>query len=133
MILSQLTPNLRRLPDYSRAKECIEQAYPPLGAADASDVLMEDVEWLEADFSESLMAISSIRDAFDLLKTSSLYRHAQEWAARPTAGQVVPAAMDSTASRMAIAQALLNVCKKEYAEHSGMDDWLVHRAIAQSG
>lgn len=134
VILSQLTPNLRRLPDYSRAKECIEQAYPPLGAADASDVLMDDsVEWLEADFSESLMAISSIREAFDLLKTSSLYRHAQEWAARPTAVQVVPTSVDSAVSRMAIAQALLNVCKKEYAEHSGMDDWLVTEPLRNLG
>lgn len=130
VVISLLTPDLRRLPDFGRAKELIERAYPPV-----NDSLDEGVEWLEAEFSASLMAISSVREAFDLLKTSYLYAHgAQEWAASAAAVQkdstlgTVPAA-----SRRNAAKALLMTCKKEYAESSGIDDWLVTEPLRNLG
>lgn len=76
VVISLLTQDLRRLLTFGLAKECIEQAYPPV-----NDSLDEGVEWLEAEFSPALMSIGTVRDAFDLLKTSSLYASsAQEWA-----------------------------------------------------
>ena len=131
VVISLLTQDLRRLPDFGLAKECIEQAYPPV-----NDSLDEGVEWLEAEFSPALMSIGTVRDAFDLLKTSSLYASsAQEWAT--TAAAAHQAARNSAealpTNRIDSAQALLEVCRKEYAEHSGTDDWLVTEPLRNLG
>lgn len=74
IVVSLLTSDLRKLPEFENAKVAIEQAYPPVGT-----LLDEGVEWLEADFSASLMSISSVREAFEKLKSSSLYINAQAW------------------------------------------------------
>lgn len=74
VVVSLLTADLRKLPEFESTKEAIEQAYPPVGIS-----LDEGVEWLEADFSAPLMSISSVREAFDKLKLSSLYANAQTW------------------------------------------------------
>ncbi|QTX21555.1 KGGVGR-motif variant AAA ATPase [Comamonas aquatica] len=130
VVISLLTTDLRRLPDFGLAKECIEQAYPPV-----NDVLDEGVEWLEAEFSPSLMAIGSVRDAFDLLKKSSLYASsAQEWATTAAAARkVVENRTAPPINRIDSAQALLEVCKREYAEHSAIDDWLVTEPLRNLG
>jgi MinD-like ATPase involved in chromosome partitioning or flagellar assembly len=130
VVISLLTTDLRRLPDFGLTKECIEQAYPPV-----NDSLDEGVEWLEADFSPSLMSIGTVRDAFDLLKTSSLYASsAQAWATTiAAANQVAGNRAASTINRNDAAQALLEVCKREYAEHSATDDWLVTEPLRNLG
>lgn len=129
VVVSLLTPDLRRLPDFSCAKERIESAYPPVGEG-----LDEGVEWLEVDFSSSFMAIGSIREAFDSLKQSSLYVSAQDWARTavdmPNLNvQKIIQILDKKKS----AEALLNVCKQEYAEHSSTDDWLVTEPLRNLG
>lgn len=75
VVVSLLTTDLRKLPDFESTKEAIERAYPPVGVS-----LDEGVEWLEADFSAPLMSISSMREAFEKLRLSTLYSHAQTWA-----------------------------------------------------
>lgn len=136
VIISLLTKVLRQLPDYSAAKESIENAYPvPKSSSDEEVSIDEGVEWLEADFSESLMAIGSVRDAFDLLKTSSLYVNgAQEWAANAAAIVNTPdeRAVPSM-SRIDAANALLEICAKEYAEKTATDDWLVTEPLRNLG
>lgn len=133
VVVSLLTPELRRLPDFDNAKEAIEQAYPPVG-----QTLDEGVEWLEADFSATLMSIGSVREAFDKLKQSSLYlSSAQDWA-NNTAESSQPQQPTAVAGATAVneknqAQALLDVCEKEYAEHSGTDDWLVTEPLRNLG
>lgn len=130
VVISLLTADLRRLPDFGLTKEWIEQAYPPV-----NDVLDEGVEWLEAEFSPSLMAIGSVRDAFDLLKTSSLYAsNAQEWATAAAAARlVVETRVAPPVNRADSAQALFEVCRKEYAEQSAADDWLVTEPLRNLG
>lgn len=130
VVISLLTPELRRLHDFGLAKECIEQAYPPV-----NDSLDEGVEWLEAEFSPSLMSIGTVRDAFDLLKTSSLYASsALDWATTAAAAhQKIGARPLPSTNRIESAQALLDVCKREYAEHSATDDWLVTEPLRNLG
>ncbi len=77
VILSLLTPDLKRLPDYANALEQLGKAYP---AAD-DQPMTYGVEWLEFGFSESLMSIGTLRQALEVLKQSSLFATAQEWAA----------------------------------------------------
>lgn len=133
VVVSLLTPELKRLPDFDRAKEAIEQVYPPV-----DETLDEGVEWLEADFSATLMSIASVREAFDKLKQSSLYlTSAQEWARNVVESRSMPATIrpgqsDAVASNTQ-AQSLFDVCEKEYAEHSGTDDWLVTEPLRNLG
>ena len=133
VVVSLLTPELKRLPDFDRAKEAIEQVYPPV-----DETLDEGVEWLEADFSATLMSIASVREAFDKLKQSSLYlTSAQEWARNVVESRNMPSSI-SPARRIAAAgdmqaQALFELCEKEYAEHSGSDDWLVTEPLRNLG
>ena len=130
VILSLLTPELRRLPDFGLAKELIEQVYPPV-----NESLDEGVEWLEADFSASLMAIGSVRDAFSLLKISSLYvNSAQEWAANVAMDCNTAEIQGAPAFRRTdAANALFQVCEKEFADSSGTNDWLVTEPLQNMG
>lgn len=133
VVVSLLTPELKRLPDFDRTKEAIEQVYPPV-----DETLDEGVEWLEADFSAALMSIASVREAFDKLKQSSLYlSSAQDWArniveSRNLSANTRADQSPGVGSNMQ-AQALLDVCEKEYAEHSGTDDWLVTEPLRNLG
>lgn len=133
VVVSLLTPELKRLPDFDRAKEAIEQVYPPV-----DETLDEGVEWLEADFSATLMSIASVREAFDKLKQSSLYlTSAQEWArnvveSRNSLTNIIPG-KGIAAGGDTQAQALFELCEKEYAEHSGSDDWLVTEPLRNLG
>lgn len=128
VIISLLTPTLRNLPVYPQAKECIEAAYPPIDS-DQTGGLDEGVEWIEADFNPSLMAISSIKEAFPLLQHSQLYQSAIEWArnlepAKPAyqrEAQSSPAHLSLNAD----AQKLNAVCEQQYAEQAKTDDSLV--------
>lgn len=129
VIVSLLTTDLRRAPDYTRAKENIERAYPP-----TDESLDEGVEWLEVDFWPSLMSISSIDEAIDLLKQSSLYLNsAQTWATNAAESCHPPEPLSTESVRGASAQALFQVCEKEYAEHSGTTDWLVTDPLRNLG
>lgn len=133
VIVSLLTPELKRLPDFDRAKEDIERVYPPV-----DETLDEGVEWLEADFSAALMSIASVREAFDKLKQSSLYlTSAQEWARNIVESRSMLAAtrtgQSDAVSSNTQAQSLFDVCQKEYAEHSGTDDWLVTEPLRNLG
>lgn len=133
VVVSLLTPELKRLPDFDRAKEALEQVYPPV-----DETLDEGVEWLEADFSATLMSIASVREAFDKLKQSSLYlTSAQDWARNVVESRSLSAKTRADQSpsidNNTQAQALLDVCQKEYAEHSGTDDWLVTEPLRNLG
>ena len=133
VVVSLLTPELKRLPDFDRAKEAIEQVYPPVDVT-----LDEGVEWLEADFSASLMSIASVREAFDKLKQSSLYlTSAQDWARNVAESRSVllsaKTALGDAVDGKAPAKALFDLCEKEYAEHSGTDDWLVTEPLRNLG
>jgi MinD-like ATPase involved in chromosome partitioning or flagellar assembly len=133
VVVSLLTPELKRLTDFDRAKEAIEQVYPPV-----DETLDEGVEWLEADFSATLMSIASVREAFDKLKQSSLYlTSAQEWASNIVDSRSMPAKartdQSDTVGGNSKAQSLFDVCEKEYAEHSGTDDWLVTEPLRNLG
>lgn len=133
VVVSLLTPELKRLPDFDLAKEAIEQVYPPV-----DENLDEGVEWLEADFSTTLMSIASVREAFDKLKQSSLYlTSAQEWASNivDTQSMLTKAVTDQNdaVGANSKAKSLFDLCEKEYAEHSGTDDWLVTEPLRNLG
>ncbi|MDY0273413.1 MAG: ParA family protein [Advenella sp.] len=131
VIVSLLTPDLRRTPDYGKAKEMIELAYP------ASDSLDEGVEWLEVDFGPSLMSIGSFDDAFDLLKQSSLYTNsALPWAINSTSINSTDMAAPlphASQTRQQFVQRLHDVCEKEYAELGSSDDCLVTDPLRNLG
>lgn len=136
VVISLLTKSWRESSVYGEAKELIESAYPLPNRGRGNEVAMDEgVEWLEADFSESLMAIGSVREAFDVLRTSSLYGNgAQQWAASANTVQAVGMpSIQTAASRADLAKALHEFCEKEHAEHSRTDDWLVTEPLRNLG
>lgn len=133
VIISLLTEDLRRLPCYTSTRERVDEAYPPAVMPQGEDVVVDEgVEWLEADFSESLMAISSVREALSMLKTSSLYiNYAEEWGRSTGASDVVAAEYQNNKQNAALA--LFKACEKEFAEQSDTDEWLVTEPLRNLG
>lgn len=77
VIISLLTKELRDSSAYEEAMRVLEEAYPVMNG----DPLTSAVQWLEADFSNSLMSIASVREAIESLRGSQrLYASALDWA-----------------------------------------------------
>lgn len=75
IVLSLLTKELRESGGYEETIKTLEQAYPRL------DPLVQQIEWLEANFNNSLMSISTIDEALKRFTESvPLYSAAESWA-----------------------------------------------------
>jgi MinD-like ATPase involved in chromosome partitioning or flagellar assembly len=124
VIISLLTKQLRQLPVFAQATEQLSSAYP----AANDDVLSPGFELLEAEFSESLMSIGSVKEALTLLPQSSLFKTAQLWAethiATPSAQQAdsttTPSDVQSEATK------LYETCLRfQFAENATDENMLV--------
>lgn len=135
LILSLLTDNLRKLPEYARAIERLGGAYPASVQDDTA--IASGLEWLEADFSEAYMSIGSLTQALDVLRGSTkLYQRAQDWARSldlSAEQQEFPSAADGiTLSQKA--QALHDVCwRMQYAETADASAMLVTEPLRKIG
>lgn len=82
VVLSLLTPTLRKLSDYTLAIERLNGAY--LGSngtsIDDPEEISPSIDWVEAEFESSLMSINSVPQAIELLTKSPLYENAKKWA-----------------------------------------------------
>lgn len=113
VVLSLLTPELRESRYYQEALKQLGAAYP------TADPLEQQVQWLEADFNNSLMSIGSITEALSrLTEARPLYASATDWA---KALYMVRPALQlndgsrpefATESRHKLAQDLYEVCNK---------------------
>ncbi|QDQ28585.1 AAA family ATPase [Chitinimonas arctica] len=75
VVLSLLTKELRDGAHYEHALKTLGEAYP------TDDALNSGVQWLEAEFLNSLMSIGSVREALEALPQSNrLFASASEWA-----------------------------------------------------
>src|SRR5690554_3140624 len=75
VVLSLLTKELRESRYYQEALKLLGAAYP------TTDPLEQQVQWLEADFNNSLMSIGSISEALDrLTEARPLFADAIKWA-----------------------------------------------------
>lgn len=119
VVLSLLTRELRDSVHYENAVRTLGEAYP------ADDPLTPSVQWLEAEFLNTLMSLGSLQEALDALPQSqrlyasatdwarSLYANAQEKATAPKARE----SRNTQASRQELAARLKEVCEKaEFAE-----------------
>lgn len=81
VILSLLTPALRKLPEYTLAIERLNSAYlGGSGTIDDGEGISPSIDWVEVEFESSLMSLSSVSEAIDLLVRSPLYESASRWA-----------------------------------------------------
>ena len=119
LVLSMLTKELRDTGHYPRALKALEEAYP------ADDLLTPSVQWLEAEFSSTLMSIGSVREALDVLpQFNLLFLQASEWAkslyAKPNqSSSSIDSKVNASAHspRQALAKKLHQVCEDaEFAE-----------------
>lgn len=121
VVLSLLTKELREAGCYESALKALGGAYP------ADDPLTPSVQWLEAEFLNTLMSISGLREALDSLPQSQrLFASASEWAqslyaqpaVSPSQATAVAAQVGAT-SRQHTASNLRDVCQAaEFAEGS---------------
>lgn len=136
VILSLLTKELRETPDYQRAIERFGNAYP----GESDDPLGGGVEWLEAEFLNTLMSISSVRHALSSLKQSiALYSTAENWAEtseadfipkQDTYQNVQPTETHSGSA----AKSLLEVCQKaQFAENDEVSTMLATEPLRNLG
>jgi cellulose biosynthesis protein BcsQ len=124
VIVSLLTNQLKQLPFFTQAAERLNNAYP----AFADDALSPGLEWLEAEFSESLMSIGSVKEALELLPKSSLYKVAELWANNHCIEQVEQKESSETGivDRQNSAKKLYETCERfQFAEKATTDDMLV--------
>ncbi|MEG6001115.1 ParA family protein [Enterobacter hormaechei] len=125
VIVSLLTDQLRKLPAYTTATEMLNSAYP----SDDSDILGQGIEWLEVDFNQSLMSLSSIRDAYEALSQSTLYTSARDWADSLQSSEtelVTKITNRPNNKNITDAQKLYETCSKfQFAENIDANDMLV--------
>ena len=124
VIISLLTKQLKQLPVFTQASEKLNNAYP--GATD--DMFSLGFELLEAEFSESLMSIGTVKEALTLLPHSPLYKTAEQWAkahvAEPLTQQASPAI--STHNQQSEAEKLYKTCERfQFAENADDESLLV--------
>lgn len=127
LIFSLLTSQLRRL-DYPNAVEVLNSVYP----GSNEDGYSSGLDMVEADFNESFMSISSIKEAIDILEKSSLHERATEWAkSRVVTGNAASARSSiSGKTKNAQLQSLFDTCKSfQFAEQAMADDMLVTEPV----
>lgn len=124
LILSLLTPQLKRLSDYTTAIQMINEAYP----SEVDDPISLGLEIVEADFEPAFMSFSTLRQALDALRKSSLYENASQWAtARVTTLTAETIGLESgSLDASGQAAALYSVCDRfQFAERTAAEDMLV--------
>ncbi|EQD63365.1 hypothetical protein B1A_09170, partial [mine drainage metagenome] len=134
VVLSLLTKELREGSHYEQAIEVLGKAYP------SNDALTSGVQWLEAEFLSTLMSISSVREALEVLPQSSrLYASAAEWAkALYAAPQPLEADIGivgrALTSRQEQVLELHRVCKAaEFADSGSSDSILATEPLLNLG
>ena len=131
VVLSMMTDDLRKSSDYSDALEILGAAYPALGNEESPS---SGLEWLEVVFSPQLMSVGSLREALDVLKQSTLYKDAQDWA--KSLGQTITHRADQTQIRARKTQAkkLHDVCTRvQFAEKEVSAEMLVTEPLRNIG
>lgn len=124
LILSMLTPQLKQLADYTLAIQQLNAAVP----VEVEDAVSSGVEWLEADFEQALMSIGSVRQALELLRKSSLYSLALDWAETRYSEHKLHTVEPSTVSQQNEndASKLFRICEQfQFAERTTTDDMLI--------
>jgi len=101
-----VTRLLRESPYYPTALKRLEEAYP------ATDSLTQQVQWLEADFNDSLMSIGSVEEALRRLpQNNGLYAAAAEWTQTLSAESTLEKTPErAEQDRKALAMKLQEVC-----------------------
>lgn len=121
IILSLLTEDLRKLPEYEEALEKLNAAFP----CPDPDKLEAGIDWLEANFDSNLMSLRGIRQAFELLPRSSLFPAAAKWAETKTA-KVTTIAISAQQPQAGAAKMLFETCKTfQFAETANTGDMLM--------
>lgn len=134
VVLSLLTQTLRKLPDYETATSRLAAAYPLLDInADSRDSC---IEWLELDFSEDLMSISSIEQAFQMLQQASLYNHACNWI-KAVIDESTTNSISTTATtikKFSEPESLRKICEEtQFAENDNSSQILVTEPLQNLG
>ncbi|MBJ2289114.1 hypothetical protein JFT44_04100 [Pseudomonas sp. MF5691] len=128
VVLSLLTPTLRKLPDYTLAIERLNGAYTGAGSTEDLEEISPSIDWVEAEFESSLMSINSVTQAIEILSKSPLYDSAKKWAEIRTQLEDLEVDKEETerANLKSDISALHQVCEGfQFAEKSTSTEMLV--------
>lgn len=128
VVLSLLTPTLRKLPDYTLAIERLNGAYTGAGSTEDLEEISPSIDWVEAEFESSLMSINSVTQAIEILSKSPLYDSAKKWAEIRTQVEDLEVDKEETerANLKSDISALHQVCEGfQFAEKSTSTEMLV--------
>lgn len=135
VVLSLLTKELRESKYYQEALKLLGSAYP------TADPLEQQVQWLEADFNNSLMSIGSVGEALDsLAEARPLFPSAIDWAKALYTVQPASVSDDfskqelATEDRQNVAKKLYDVCNKSaFAESTELGNLLAIEPLLNLG
>ncbi len=123
IILSLLTKNLRETKAYQEALEKFNMAYPSIQEGG------DGIDFLEADFQESLMSIASVNEAINLLqKHGVFYKKAEGWAEELYLSQkdLFVGEKNVVTDRREKAKKLEEICKQaQFAEGGNASDFML--------
>lgn len=128
VVLSLLTPTLRKLPDYTLAIERLNAAYLGVNGTgiDEPEEISPSIDWVEAEFESSLMSINSVPQAIELLSKSPLYENAKKWAEIRTQTEDVATEEAERINLKSDIASLYKVCEGfQFAEKSTSTEMLV--------
>jgi hypothetical protein len=80
IIISFLTPELKKLPAFENSLEKFSAAYNPLDQSDDGNLYAERLQIKETDFTQELLYVNSWEEAKSKLASTSVMRVAKEWA-----------------------------------------------------
>ncbi|MFT4924099.1 MAG: cellulose biosynthesis protein BcsQ [Phenylobacterium sp.] len=122
LILTMLTPQLRKLKEYEDAYEQLSRAYPN----STEDTLSYGLEFNEAEFDNSLMSIGDLKQALMLLPKSSLFTTARKWAESWFISQLTDTPTDISKTHSADTNQLHQICQQQLLSKSQPgDDFLI--------
>lgn len=120
IVISMLTKTLRKLDAYAKAIEELNKAYPSIIEDDS---ISQSIELLEFDFDENLMSLSSIKDALNSLKKSTIFESASAWVGNLSE---IQAPIEKTSADDESLKRLLDICQSfQFAENTSQEDMLV--------
>jgi hypothetical protein len=134
IIISFLTPELKKLPAFEKALEKLSAAYNFVDQSDDDNLSSGRLAIKETDFTQELLYINSWDEARDKLKSTSVMKIAKEWAISQLKEDFPPIDSVHTEQDTSIAleavQKFRDVCKQyEFAESGEGESLLVTESL----
>jgi cellulose biosynthesis protein BcsQ len=134
IIISFLTPELKKLPAFENSLEKFSAAYTPVDQSDDGNLYTGRLEIKETDFTQELLYVNSWEEARNKLASTSVMRVAKEWAAsqlrEDSQFEDTDSAEQDTQTALEAVRNFRDICKQyEFAESGEGESLLVTESL----